>query len=386
MACSGGAGGAPKRNDKLLTFRRWITPSLYTAAGPSVIDEWTFTQTLGKVEALKRLKNHWNTWVTLADFQKIQKAGFNVVRIPIGYWAYADFGGQYVQGSAPYMDNAITWARQTGLKIIIDLHGAPKSQNGWEHSGHTLPRPGWGDAQSVAWTLQVLTSISKYAKPQYQDVVVAIELLNEPLLSSLDPNTVRNFYTSGHNLIRRVSDTPVLLHDGFWDPAYWNGFLSWPAAYNVILDHHEYQVFDSYLNSMSLAQHRSQVCFSTKAFADTDKLQVVGEWSAALTDCAPWVNGRFTGHRFDGSFPGSWHIGSCAGRGDVRTWSQAIKNDYRMYIEAQMDSYEAKTQGWIFWNFKTEGGADEWDLFKLLGAGVFPQPLIARAFPRNVCR
>jgi glucan 1,3-beta-glucosidase len=358
---------------------------MYNAAGPSVIDEWTFTQKLGKVEALKRLKQHWNTWVTLSDFRKIQTAGFNVVRIPIGYWAYGDFGGQYVQGAAPYMDQAITWARQTGLKIIIDLHGAPKSQNGWEHSGHTLPRPGWGDPQSVAWTLQVLKSISKYAQPQYQDVVIAIELLNEPLLSSLDPNTVRAFYTSGYNLIRGISNTPIMLHDGFWDPAYWNGFLSWPAAHDVALDHHEYQVFDPYLNSMSPSAHRAQVCASTKAFADTDKWQVVGEWSAAMTDCAPWLNGRYIGHRFDGSFPGSWFVGTCAGRGNVKSWSQQMKKDYRMFIEAQMDAYEAKTQGWIFWNFKTEGGAAEWDLFALLGAGVFPQPLSSRAFPRNGC-
>ena len=30
------------------------------------------------------LKKHWDTWATLADFQKIAKHGFNTVRIPIG--------------------------------------------------------------------------------------------------------------------------------------------------------------------------------------------------------------------------------------------------------------------------------------------------------------
>ena len=30
------------------------------------------------------LKKHWDTWVSLADFQKIAKAGFNTVRIPVG--------------------------------------------------------------------------------------------------------------------------------------------------------------------------------------------------------------------------------------------------------------------------------------------------------------
>ena len=44
-----------------------------------------------------------------------------------------------------------------------------------------------------------------------------------------------------------------------------------------------------------------------------------------------------------------------------------------------MEAFEAKTQGWIFWNFKTEASA-EWDLFRLLDAGVFPQPLTSRKF------
>lgn len=55
------------------------------------MDEWTFCETLGKTEALKRLQKHWDSWVTLADFQRIKNAGFNVVRIPIGYWAYDNF-------------------------------------------------------------------------------------------------------------------------------------------------------------------------------------------------------------------------------------------------------------------------------------------------------
>lgn len=158
-----------------------------------------------------------------------------------------------------------------------------------------MPAPGWGDADFVAKTLQVLTTMSKYAQAQYQDVIIAIELLNESFLSMLDPNTVRSFYTSGYNIIRGSSDTPTMIHDGFWDPAYWNGFLTWSGskAYNVIVDHHEYQIFDPNLNAMSPAQHLAQVCSSSKAFANSDKWEIVGEWSAGMTDCGPWLNGRF---------------------------------------------------------------------------------------------
>lgn len=113
------------------------------------------------------------------------------------------------------------------MKVWIDLHGAPASQNGFDNSGQRLAKPGWQSGDSVAQTLSVLQNITtKYAQPQYQDVVVAIELLNEPLSSELNYNELQQFYRDGYDQVRAVSDTPVMLHDGFNPPSSWNGFLS----------------------------------------------------------------------------------------------------------------------------------------------------------------
>ena len=58
----------------------------------------------------------------------------NHVRIPIGYWAYDVGPGEpYLQGQRDYLAKAIGWAQQYGIKVIIDLHGAPGSQNGYAH-------------------------------------------------------------------------------------------------------------------------------------------------------------------------------------------------------------------------------------------------------------
>ncbi len=58
----------------------------------------------------------------------------NHVRVPIGYWAWeVGHGEPYIQGQLPYLRNAVTWAHNHGLKLIIDLHGVPGSQNGCEH-------------------------------------------------------------------------------------------------------------------------------------------------------------------------------------------------------------------------------------------------------------
>jgi len=83
----------------------------------------------------------------------------------------------------------------------------------------------------------------------------------------------------------------------------------------------------------------------------------------------------------EGTFAGSPYIGSCAGKsGPIASWSQEWKDDIRRYIEVQLDAYNAKTRGYFFWNFKTEGHAGEWDLFEMLDNHVFPQPLDDRRF------
>ncbi|CAN9082488.1 glycoside hydrolase [Alternaria alternata] len=370
-----------------LVLEPFITPSIFeqhSSADWPVHDEWTLCEKLGQSSCADVLKPHWDNFVSWDDFRKIKDAGFNIVRIPVGYWSYVEPWGPYTGGAAQYLDAAIDWARATGLKIIIDLHGAPKSQNGFDHSGHAAYWPAWGDSDSLSHTHAALKQIEqKYATPEMQDVVIAIQFLNEPFLLKLDQNVVKQFYHDAYYNLRDISDTPAILHDGFENPSWLNGFLTKQDndARNVVVDHHEYQIFDSGLNAMSVDQHVALACNSVSNYDSSDKWTIVGEWSGAFTDCAPHLNGFNYGSRMEGSFPGSYWIGSCAGKsGPVSTWSQDWKDSVRRYIEVQLDAYEATTRGWIFWNFKTEGGAGEWDLFQLLDGGVFPQPLCDRRF------
>ena len=133
-----------------LVLEPWITPSIFDNLDPAlgIVDEYTLTEKLGSERALQILRPHWDSWCTFADFQKIASAGFNSVRIPIGYWAYANFGEPYTGGAAPYIDAAIEWARALGLKIWIDLHGASRSQKSYNivfddsRPGFPVSRPG----------------------------------------------------------------------------------------------------------------------------------------------------------------------------------------------------------------------------------------------------
>ncbi|OXV11007.1 hypothetical protein Egran_01235 [Elaphomyces granulatus] len=369
-----------------LVLEPWITPSIFEAAGNSAVDEWTLSQILAN-NALSTLSTHWNTWITADDFAHIASLGLNHVRIPIGYWAINPLPSEpFVQGQLSLLDQAIGWARTSGIKVIIDLHGAPGSQNGFDNSG----RRGnieWQQGFTVNQTLDAIQALaSRYVNDA--DVVAAIELLNEPFVArgvQLDP--LKQFYYDGWGRIRQYShDTTVVIHDGFLDPvSAWNGFMNAASGvWYVMLDTHHYEIFDSGQLQISTDQHIQAACsFGSNEVAKTDKWTIVGEWTGALTDCAKYLNGRGVGARYDGTYQGSTAIiGSCNGKsqGSVAGLSADEQTSIRRFIEAQLDAFEMNT-GWIYWTWKTEG-APEWDMQQQIAGGVFPNPVTSRKFPK----
>lgn len=132
----------------------------------------------------------------------------------------------------------------------------------------------------------------KYAASSYQDVVIAIELLNEPLMGELagGRGATQGYYQGAFNTVRGVSDTSVVIQDGFDNPSSWNGFLTGSGSAGAIVDHHEYQAFSDDLVALSAQDHVSYVCSNSKSWGEgQDKFLIVGEWSAAMTDCAPFL-------------------------------------------------------------------------------------------------
>lgn len=100
----------------------WITPSIFEGNG--AVDEYSFTQELGRDAAKSRLQDHWNSWITPDDFNRMAGAGLNFVRIPIGYWSVIPRDGEpYVDGAYKKLGEALDWASRAGLKVMIDLHG-----------------------------------------------------------------------------------------------------------------------------------------------------------------------------------------------------------------------------------------------------------------------
>ncbi|KAH6035944.1 hypothetical protein HBI82_024640 [Parastagonospora nodorum] len=357
-----------------LVLEPWITPSVFE--GNAAKDEWTLTELLGKDAAKARLEQHWNSFFTKDDFFQMAGAGLNHVRIPVGYWSVLPREGDpYVQGAYDKLGEALGWAQEAGLKVMIDLHGAPLSQNGFDNSGQ-YGSVRWTQGDSVQHTLNVLNKIrDDHAS---HPAVSAIQLLNEPLGPSLDMNVVRQFYMDGWGNLKN-SEVAITFHDAFQGVTSWG---NWGAGmWNLLLDTHHYEIFDNGMVSQDLNGHIKQACDFGNQMASTGKNTIAGEWTGGLTDCAKWLNGKDKGARYDGTLSGSSKVGDCAGKytGSVAALSNDDKYNIRRFIEAQLDAYE-KAAGWIFWTWKTEG-APEWDMQDLLANGIFPQPLTSRKYP-----
>ncbi|GEQ66647.1 hypothetical protein JCM33374_g310 [Metschnikowia sp. JCM 33374] len=394
-----------------LLLEPFITPSLFLAfnetskdASDIPPDEYTYCAKLGKEEAAKRLHAHWSSFYNETDFHDIKEYGFNMVRIPVGYWAFDMFAHDpYVSGAQEYLDKAIEWAHTNNLKVMIDLHGAPGSQNGFDNSGLFRNNvPGWQESrQNIELTESVLRQIyTKYGgssfSRRFNDTILGIQVLNEPFGAYLSMSELESFYHSTYLDARFLQNTnnTIIFSDAFQDHGYWDGFLNTSGTmpgrlqnYNILIDHHHYEIF----SVSQLRNNMSERINNIRNFASgmNDSLSshpmVVGEWSAALTDCTPWINSVRKGHRWEGTAPFTNdpidipYIGTCSDINNWASWTEEHKNSTREYIEIQLQQYETKSNGWIFWTYKTETTI-EWDFRRLAQFGLFPQPFSDRKF------
>ncbi|TEB33365.1 glycoside hydrolase family 5 protein [Coprinellus micaceus] len=381
-----------------LVLEPWITPSVFERTGNrDIIDEYTLGQLMDRQDADALLKQHWETWITEDDFIAIKAAGLNHVRIPVGYWSvpvtsgdtrYSTSPDPYIPGAWPYLLRGLNWARKHGVHVIIDLHGAPGSQNGYDNSGQRTGSPRWAlDQDNVGRTVDVV----KFIAQNVGGLIDVLELLNEPAGFRGDAweSAVRGFWEDGYDAVREVAgeEMRVMIGDAFLGVNHWTNFLVPPRGHDVLMDFHEYQIFGDDQLDRSVDEHVEFACGYTQTlpnFAAGNIWTVVGEWSNAITDCARWLNGRNVGARWDNTYSdtGRYH-GSCDGyTGSFGNFSDSYRQTLRRYFEVQIEIGE-RVQGWVFWTWKAEE-ADEWSYQRGLEGGWIPRDPTDRMYP-NIC-
>ncbi|KKY18799.1 putative glucanbeta-glucosidase [Phaeomoniella chlamydospora] len=365
-----------------LILEKWMDETnLFVDAFSDAVDQWTFDSIAGAEEALQK---HWATWFTESDMEAIAAIGMNAIRIPIGYWAFNNTGTPFIKGADVFLERAIIWARTYGLKVLIDCHGSPGSQNGFTSSGHEGTVE-WQAGNNIQRSLSVLKTMArKYGSTGYSDVVFGIELVNEPVSDYGNNFSItKEFARKGYSTVKATASNPelqIIMHDAFKNPpSYWLSLPSDVSSTNSRqfgIDSHFYQIFSSVYLSLNVQSHIAAACNWASVLAKTKQIMpiYIGEFSAVMNICID------TDHT---SYPGT----SCSSAGcqcsstPIDKWNSSLVEVTRRFVEAQLDTFEYNASGWFMWAWR---GPSAWGIKNLIETGVMPNPVTSRKYA-NQC-
>jgi glucan 1,3-beta-glucosidase len=350
-----------------LVLEKWMSPALF--AGTDAEDETQLCTDLDPVAKHERLKVHRDSYITERDFAYLANRGLDSVRIPVPFFIFGDY--EPFVGCIEYLDRAFEWAEKYRIKILIDLHTVPDSQNGFDNGGLCGVCKWHKNPAYVEFAIDVLERLT--ARYRARPALWGIEVLNEPISQEIwdlidlptrypprDPgyavgsepvptNFLKDFYTEAYQRIRNQSnDVTVVFHDGF-RPREWGDFFAPPAFERIIIDTHLYLMLYTFTSG------------------DED---LTGYVRHVDDDFGPTVRD------LSAQFPliiGEWCLDTMSDR--VSELSPEERARYHATLaKAQLAAWEG-TEGWFFWNYKVliDGSTrDGWDLGKSIELGYFP--------------
>lgn len=153
---------------------------------------------------------HYDTFFTKADIDVLKSWGIDHIRVPVDYELVEDKEGNYKEDNFKYIDNVISWCKEAGLHMVLDLHRT---------YGYSFYE---GDAENGFFTSEAYQErfyrlwekfAEKYGK--YEDML-CFELLNEVTDKSYcDPwNRISNECIKR---IRKIAPTVTILVGGYWN-------------------------------------------------------------------------------------------------------------------------------------------------------------------------
>ena len=199
------------------------------------------------------MKIYRECFFTTEDFRIIKEdLCFNTIRFPIYYLDILneDLTRKNPEDAFAYIDWFIEQAAAQGIYIVLDLHGAPGSQNGFEHSGAAVREANlWGNADYVNATVDIWDYISNYyteTRPDLGAWIATYDILNEPTdrFNGTTTKECWEVFDRIYDVIRANNDQHVVTMEGCW------GFntLPDPKKYgweNVQYEYHWYNLWSN---------------------------------------------------------------------------------------------------------------------------------------------
>lgn len=192
-----------------LILEKWMTPSVFR--GTQAQDEWMLSRT---ADGRERIRTHRDTFIQESDFQWLATHGIELVRIPFGYWLFEP-SEKYVTG-VEHLDWAMQMAEKYHLKVLLDMHGLPGSQNGKIHSGKKGNASWFASERHRKASLDLCRQVAK--RYGTSPALWGVEVINEPMPASVrDLVTLRRYYKQAYKVLDDIlpADVKVVFSDAF---------------------------------------------------------------------------------------------------------------------------------------------------------------------------
>lgn len=342
-----------------LVLEKWMTPHLFD--GTTADDEYYLPRELSEQEYRARIMQHRSNFITEADFLRIAHEGFNLVRIPVPYFIFGD--RKPFIAAIDELDRAFNWAGAYGIKVLIDLHTAPDSQNGFDNGGLSGVCKWAQEPEEVNYELSVLRRLAeRYGK---RSELYGIEVLNEPATQKMYASMTKRyvprdvkmaqgnapitldflyqFYERAYRLLRLIldDDKVIMFHDGF-ELGKWEEFFTSHDFKNVVLDTHQYLMVAE-MDGGALNPEAYELAINK-----------IGDEIAQINKFVPVVTGEwslFNSYTAGVDTHGGINPTQQEFSGIVHVDKRKLEKVYQQLWKLQVDNWN-RGIGYIFWTWK----------------------------------
>ena len=162
----------------------WLLLEMWMLDLRGIRDQYEFesilAQRFGKPEKDRLMELYRSNWIRERDFEVVRSFGFNVVRLPFNYRLLEDDAQpfQLRKDAFKWLDTAIRMAQDSGLYVILDMHGVAGGQSDDHTTGQAGQNRLWSSKehqQRLAWLWKEIANRYKNSS-----TVAAYDIINEP--------------------------------------------------------------------------------------------------------------------------------------------------------------------------------------------------------------
>ena len=202
-----------------LMLEMWMLNNGDNPVGEGIVDQCTFEGTLeerfGADERARLMDVYRDNFITERDWDILQDAGFNLIRLPFPYQLIEDDANPMTlrDDAWQYLDYAIEEAKARNMWVVLDLHGAAGAQ-GWEHHSGCEGKNEYWEGDNVAENQERTRWLWQQIAGRYKDepAVAGYGVLNEPW--GTDAETLAENVTGLYHAIREVDQEHIVILPG----------------------------------------------------------------------------------------------------------------------------------------------------------------------------